>query len=701
MNDISQQNHSKNPDQSITEPAIASPTEQPNPTLEKLKLLGVIIVILTFTLYATQDWKGDAGIPTNFLYDLPFHSYRMWFTADHLQHLNFDFDWDYKSNALFARAYPLLPYLVGAPFVMLAGLWQGISYYVLLWYFLLGLGMYFLGKTLKLSSATSLFMSLAMLLSYALVLETQWAGALHRLFAYMLLPFILICFLKREQTTAKIALPVLLAAAVLSHFSVGIYCIIILGILAAMEIAKKASISALKEHLPLAIGILMSIVIASPLIGTVLIEQSTGALNVPPYQKESRSVIDGRSAPVPQALFDRKFGIVENRNVNGYLGLSIILLALLGLALSENRIKIALAILIAIFYIILSNSELMPPILQGVHYSRPLFMISFFLTILAALAIEKITQITSKITNLKLVKTSLSIVMFIIVFIDLSPGVNPFPNSAMAEYNDVFKNLEITERIITSKLSESYAWSPFSTSDFIQFSDELTNPEYNSFARNINGSNPDYEQRFSLLGLETYVDLRFKEEKVYKKTFTASRVFQPAIAALIEVENITAAENIFDKIISQPNYSRLEIGFILPRNVDPQEKINYIASQQESGIILRQISDVAQSPQTGKDLGWSKDSQGNLQVQVNSPGWVFVSQMWYPHWRVNGKPVQEAGGGLIAFYADKPGEYKIYWERPWYDYVFWTISLATLGLLIYLAFNPKKHEELLAKITGN
>ncbi len=103
----------------------------------------------------------------------------------------------------------------------------------------------------------------------------------------------------------------------------------------------------------------------------------------------------------------------------------------------------------------------------------------------------------------------------------------------------------------------------------------------------------------------------------------------------------------------------------------------------------------------GAGLPWRKTSSEETEILVDKQGWVFVSQMWYPHFRVNGKSLQEAGGGLSAFYADKPGVYTIYWEKPWYDYLFLAISIATLALLIYLALNPKKYEELIAKIPVN
>ncbi|MFH0713308.1 MAG: hypothetical protein V1722_02120 [Candidatus Micrarchaeota archaeon] len=138
---------------------------------------------------------------------------------------------------------------------------------------------------------------------------------------------------------------------------------------------------------------------------------------------------------------------------------------------------------------------------------------------------------------------------------------------------------------------------------------------------------------------------------------------------------------------------------LLPR--ENEQLTDYVLTSNKNtpqSITIEELPALFASTPAGKELTWSKSQTGELEIVVDSPGWVFVSQMWYPHFRVNGKPLYEAGGGLSAFYAETPGTYKIYWERPWYDYAFWAISIIALALLAYLWLNPEKHEKLISKL---
>ncbi len=695
------------------EQAIAPPTEQGNPTLEKLKLLGIIIVIFAFALYATQSWKGDAGFPGSPLYDFPFHAYRMWFAADHLQNLNFNFDWDYKSNTLFARTYPLLPYLVGAPFVMLGGLWQGISWYVLFNYFLLGIGMYFLGKTLKLSTLISLFMSLTMLLSYALVLEVSYAGALHRSFAYALLPWLIICFLKIENLKAKMGAAILLGAVFITHALTAISFIIISAALLAPDLIQNFTKKDLKKYFQLVIIVVIATLLALPYLGTIIIEQSNDAIKKPLYITGTSKELFGYGAAVPEAFVERKFGAhgtsLGDFWVYGYLGISLMLLAIIG-AINKLKLAIPFLLLIIFFYAMLSL-DVFPSFLQAVHYSRPIFIISFLITILAAMGIQTIAENSSKFFNREnikqLVQAAATIIIFLLVFLDFSPGLTTFPN---ANFNqpiiiDLYNKTTGPHRAYVTTPYLGYVWSQYSQADFIQYSQEVVNPEYYELILPIIQHVSWTNRTYYLLDIGSEIRFDFIERRFIKSDHAAARAFAPSKAVLVNHYEVNQSEKIFEEIIKMPEYAPTKIGFILPRQKVSENTVDYIIvpnkTTKPNEIEVKDIPSLFTSAPNGTELPWGKDEQGNTNILVDSPGWVFVSQMWYPHWRVNGKPVQETGGGLMAFYADAPGEYKIYWERPWYDYVFWTASIATLLLLVYLYFNPKKHEELLAKIPGN
>lgn len=698
------------PQNTVQSTEAATPLESPNSTLEKLKLLGVVIAIFAFTLYATQSWKGDAGFPGAADYDFPFHAYRMWFTADHLQHLNFFFDWDYKSNTLFSRTYPMLPYVIGAPLVMLAGLWQGISYYVILCYFILGLGMYALGRTLKLSQATSLFMGLAMLMSYGLLLESNYAGGLHRLLAYALLPWLLVCFFNRIKPLFLLGFSLLLAGIFMSHATTGISALLILAVLWISEIISNFNLEKLKKQTPLIIAIALAALLTVPYAGTTLIEQTSGAANTPLYLKgSSLNEFFGYGASVPAAFVHRQFGAYSNdkRNVSGYMGITIIALAAIGLALNRSSFSIALLATAAFFYLTLIASNFLPPLLQAVHYSRMIFLISFPLTILAAFGVEKILENSTKIIHSKwLVKATALAIITLILFVDLSPGFNAFPNSGYNQESikEVFSSVDPAHRGIVSNPYLGYIWTPYSPAEFIQQSQEVVNPEYFTFTYYLYKNHTLFEKVFSLLDVGTDIRLDIENHKLTIVNFDVSRSFNPSSVILINFENLTESETVFERISVQPWYDPIKIGFILPRGGITENSVDYTLVNQKTGklneITLEELPALFSATLPGTALGGSRQSTGDIRVNVDRPGWVFVSQMWYPHWRVNGKPLQEAGGGLIAFYADKPGEYKIYWERPWYDYFFWTIRLATLALLGYLFFNPKKYEDWLAKLSN-
>jgi hypothetical protein len=82
-----------------------------------------------------------------------------------------------------------------------------------------------------------------------------------------------------------------------------------------------------------------------------------------------------------------------------------------------------------------------------------------------------------------------------------------------------------------------------------------------------------------------------------------------------------------------------------------------------------------------------------LTTQLNQPGWLVLSELWYPGWQatVNGaaQPVLRVNGLLRGIYLSEPGAYQITGEyRPrsliwgqWLSSITAVVVLATLGWL--------------------
>jgi len=667
-----------------------------------LEILAVVTIITIITLFATQSWKGDNGFPANPKYDFPFHAYRMWFAADHLQHLNFDFDFDYKSNVLFGRAQIVLPYLIAAPLVILFGLWQGISYYVILCYFLLGIGMYALGKTLKLSNGPSLFLSSAILLSYALVLESQFAGGLPRLFTYALFPWILVCYFKRDLKEAKLFLPILLGITILSHPLNAIYISIIIGALALFEFVTKSKNFFSSIGL-VCMAVFFAFLLSMFFLGPYLLELNSGVLNTPNYLASISSNYFSKEiiAPIPELFFQRTFSFNygENEHLYGYLGISLMLLSLIGLW-HRRDLGIPLLILLFGFGIIIAAPTGIPTMLQAGHLSRPLTFMAFILAILAAIGLETLLECFSqKIKDLKRVKLiQLAIIglVFFIFFVDLAPGLTIFPDGnydqqGIRDYYHLFDN---NSRVLFSQPYVGYGWSAYSKADFIQFTGETVNPEYYHFVFPLflNFSEPEKTNKFFSLDIRAYIAIFSLQNSIKYSAFlfNSSRVFQPSRVIILRDWNLSYSEWLFEDVIKQQWYSPTKVGVLLPRVEVQENLVDYALVEnavKSNEITPNQLPLLFNATPEGKALPWRKTSTGETEILVDSPGWVFVSQMWYPHFRVNGKPLQEAGGGLSAFYADAPGVYTIYWKKPWYDYLFLTISITALIILGYLYFN--------------
>ncbi|MFH0713309.1 MAG: hypothetical protein V1722_02125 [Candidatus Micrarchaeota archaeon] len=271
----------------------------------------------------------------------------------------------------------------------------------------------------------------------------------------------------------------------------------------------------------------------------------------------------GNGAPVPQAFITRSFGNQFNFAavilVYGYLGISILALGLIGI-LSKNKLCLPLLIATLFFYIVLVASNLLPPVLQAMHYSRPLFLISFLLSILAALGVEKILEIVSdkiRTTNLKQIAKNVALLAVLtILIIDLSPGLTSIQNSGFTNsyIKNIYSLLNTEHRALTSTPYLGYVWSHYSKSDFIQFSQETVNPEYNSFTYYLYTLtfDPEEKNKKYLLDISTELRLAFNTNNVIQSISSkASKVFQPSKAILIPQKNTIMAEKVFEDIIKQ------------------------------------------------------------------------------------------------------------------------------------------------------
>ncbi len=204
---------------------------------------------------------------------------------------------------------------------------------------------------------------------------------------------------------------------------------------------------------------------------------------------------------------------------------------------------------------------------------------------------------------------------------------------------------------------------------------------------------PIYRNRlFYLLNVNLFLQfVRLdKQDTINATQFQNTRAFQPSKTIAIKNWNLSYSEWLFEDVIKQQWYSPTKVGVLLPRVEVQENLVDYALVEnavKSNEITPNQLPLLFNATPEGKALPWRKTSTGETEILVDSPGWVFVSQMWYPHFRVNGKPLQEAGGGLSAFYADAPGVYTIYWKKPWYDYLFLTISITALIILGYLYFN--------------
>ncbi len=556
-------------------PTQINPLNRPQ-NLETLKLVGVIIIIAAFALFTTQSWKGDAGFPTNIHSDFTLHSYSTWVIADHISHGNFDFNWDYKSNSLLSRGRPILPYLIAAPLVILFGLFNGISYFVIICYFLLGIGMYLLGKKLELSTEASLFLSGAMLLSYTLIIEVNIEGGIHRLLTYALLPFLLICFFNKDKVKYVISLAVILAAIMLIHPLNGASYLVILLALLFFETLENKTINK-EAYFAVILAIITAALLTLSFFGPLLIEQTTGAIIKPDYQVHGEKTLSEKTGSIPGAFIDRTFGTGETNGesykVFGYLGISIILLAIIGILFTSNKLRIPFLILITFFYFTLSNPEWFPTILQAYHYARPLVMISFLLATMGAFAINKLTQTLQKTQIVKIVAI---IALFAIVFIDLAPGITAMPYSSLAAFKNTFSQVVIPDRIISSQMWMSFAWSPFSSSNFIQTSLENSNPEYYSFIRGFSITNKETTFRNQLYLLDVFGYINPPNTIILTN---ATKVFSPNKIILIQDKNLTNSEKTFENILNYSEYEPNKIGILLARTPLPEANVDLLLVQ--------------------------------------------------------------------------------------------------------------------------
>ncbi len=654
---------------------------------KKLFIDSIIVFLIIFSsFFVSQSWQGDNSFPSNNFYDFPLHAYRMWFVADHIQQGNFFFDFDFKSNTLFSRGLPTLPYLVGAPLVILSGLWNGISQFIVLTYLIIGLGMYFLGRTIGLNRGISLFMALTFQLSYALVLETQLAGALHRFFAIALLPWILICFLKKDQKKAQVSLAVLLGIAFLSHAGVTLHILVTLFTVTIIELITNLKRLQIESYLPLIGAVIAAGIIALPYFGPIIIEQQSEYIN-PVYLLENKGFFAQGIITYPEItdLFNRHFAFAEDKRVYGYVGISIIFLSLIGLY-SINNLKFALAGITLIFSFILVGGNFVPAILQAGHYSRPIVFISFALSILSAFGLEAISEKLKVGNNLKIILAS---VIFLILFIDLSPGLTAFPSGSYKQPNiaQLYKSFDPNTKVFLTQPYIGYGWSSYSKASFVQAAPELINPEYAKFTQiNFSSESAVIQNKFLLLGVTKVIALNSTSEKLQIKDYqvVSSTGFKPIAVILINETNTSKSSEIFEEII-KADYNPYLTGFLIRNENVREEDVDLILVKNKSKakhITLEELQllndDAYLALKTIK-------TQTGIQISNPEPGWYFLPIMYYPHFRHNGKPVYEAGGGLTAIKVDSPTNIaEIYWERPWYDYLFWAMSFATLVLLGFL-----------------
>ena len=668
-----------------------------------------LILILLVSAVAAGDWKGEGGVPVNLGTDIGFHAYSVWFSQHQIETGKLDYSVDFFTNTVFARTYPPFFYFLGGLVSVFTGSWNAVSIMVFLSLFSLSLGVFLLCKKLGLENRFAFIASMAVVLSFPLAMELRIWGSVTRVFAYALLPWLLLSaeFLwngkdgrvesEGNRKLAFAALLLIFAVSVLTHPLTAAYFFLILVFWRALKLFfQKQKILFFKEAKSFALILVWAGLITSFFIVPLAFEKNDTQLSryfSSSLQVKPQEAFSSLLTPKIFDLFDE-----ENKSVSTYLGLSLVLLAL-AFAFSSGEKhyggKNAL-FLFAFFFAVTLFPWVFSTLNQTV--SRPAFFASFFLSVSAAFGARSLEKRFSPAFNKK--RSWLPIIVIALaVFADLNPLLIPDPDysfplqPSVAYYYSTLSYLPGSGRFITTDepLQDDVVMVSITRGKTSLYDPpERTNLEYSSFVSGLgfkNGS-VEFENKIRLLNVD-FVVSQMRNTAIINETdgvegFVGKGVY-------LDFPSVENAEKVYETLLENPTFHPLSAVFILPK-IKP-ENPDFVLTPEKPPLALAEVFDTPTIP-----FEVVFDERNNqARFTPSASGFAFVSLMHYPLWKAYSEgrelKVLEAGGGLIAVEGVEKGkEVVLRFEKPWYDYA--GIALSMLGIALLAFFMASKRNRI-------
>ncbi len=693
-------------------------------TLTFLKYFLVVCFLFLSVLVVTQAWWRHGYFFSSPLagLDSPFHAYGVWFVSEKLKAFDFFFDFDFTLNQLFSRSFQRLSYFLIAPFSLVFGLLEGISFYVVLLYFVASLGFFVLARHYTKSYLASLLGATAFITGYGFTLASQVIYGVHRFLPLALFAWIVYCFERRNEKKFFVLCCLLLAISILSHILVVMFILTFLGFLSFFRIISESFNIHLKKRRVTFIfkGISLKSIFRD--LAIIIIPFLIVGFHFIPFIYEVYSHIFSSNvlstitdAGVEAALssikglFERNF--VENSEFTRttfYLGSFVVFLSLFSIFSFKRTVLKYIPILL--FFVLFNvYPGIFPDFFRSRGGLRALPFINFSFAILCSFSLLAIFNtidsifVNYKRYSSKIIKYCFFFFFVFLLFFDLYPSFTamdsqPYDTMYTRRF---YSNLSVDGRLAYYDLNYNFMHhAQFSPHPMIGVTAELQNREYNNFLHNNTFLMPGTNNTLynsSLLGLRLLnIDKMLFLNKPLGGYFRmdsmpdALPAFQSAKTVLLNFSSKTEANAYFlnNILLNMAQTDLTKVLFIYPEYkysadfdlvVNKKNAFNFDFSNLPFGTIINYSV---------------KDNK--LLINNLRKGWLFVSLMWWPNWHAYGEDgtefsVYECEGGLTCVYLTKNVDTLIIkWVKPWYDYASWALSIAALALLILYLFNPFK-----------
>ncbi|MEM4255406.1 MAG: 6-pyruvoyl-tetrahydropterin synthase-related protein [Candidatus Norongarragalinales archaeon] len=636
-----------------------------------------LLLLSIACLFATSAWKGEQSIPANLGTDIGFHAYGTWFAQHQFESGNFDFSFDFFTNSVFSRTYPPFFYFLSGAFAVVMGVWNSLSFLVFVSYFLLASGVFFLAKKLGLQGRFAFVAALAALLSFPLAVEARLWGSLTRVFAYALLPWILLCaesLSQKFERKALAALSILFAVALSTHPLSAAYFIFISFAWVFLTRSGFAAAEGLKR---LALAIAIAILASSFFLLPFLFEfRETHLARYLPSGAGNVNPVD-----IAVSLFQREFSLETVHSL--YLGFSVAALCAVFFyrALKEKTPHShAILALLAFFLLDTLFPQALSPLNQTL--SRPAFFLSFFAALAAGFASR---AIEARFSNVDLPRWFAIALVTMAIALDLNPLAIPAPSYSFpvapvisyyysvldyrgggGRFLTVGQNLQDDVLLVSLSGNSTTLYDP----------PERLNPEYSAFVSGLGFSNGtvSFENKLVLLDVRFVLVQQRNNVITYEAPGVGGFVSQGVLLDLDDAEEFFERE-----LVSSHSFEPLSKVFTLPKTKPASS--DYSVDEKNASEALRLASS-----EEGVAFETEFDERAReLVFTAPESGFAFVSVMHYPLWKAysNGKELRvlEAAGGLVAVEGVERGEKVVLrFEKPWYDYA--AMGLSILGLLL-------------------